>query len=158
MSAALHRDKLVEAHGRLDPLIGELIRNEMRERWWWYLLVSVPLGWCGMWVGGLPRPRARAAVRVRPASRAVRRSKPLFLLYAAPPLVMLALHAAVANHYTRYNLILIGPFAAGAAWMIARMTASLAAAPPISVRPIRVNSRRDDSTAPSRWRSRAPAR
>ena len=42
---------------------------------------------------------------------AVRRSKPLFLLYAAPPLVMLGLHAAVANHYTRYNLILIGPFA-----------------------------------------------
>ena len=57
---------------------------------------------------------------------AVRRSKPLFLLYAAPPLVMLGLHAAVANQYTRYNLILIGPFSVGAAWMIARMTASLA--------------------------------
>jgi hypothetical protein len=32
---------------------------------------------------------------------------------------MLGLHAAVANHYTRYNLILIGPFAIGAAWIIA---------------------------------------
>jgi hypothetical protein len=31
---------------------------------------------------------------------------------------MLGLHAAVANHYTRYNLILIGPFAVGAAWVI----------------------------------------
>jgi hypothetical protein len=32
---------------------------------------------------------------------------------------MLGLHAAVANHYTRYNLILIGPFAVGAAWIMA---------------------------------------
>jgi hypothetical protein len=28
------------------------------------------------------------------------------------------LHAAVANHYTRYNLILIGPYSVGAAWII----------------------------------------
>ena len=55
---------------------------------------------------------------------AVRRSKPLFLLYATPPLVMLALHAAVANHYTRYNLILIGPFCAGAAWIIVETAAA----------------------------------
>jgi hypothetical protein len=39
---------------------------------------------------------------------------------------MLGLHAAVANHYTRYNLILIGPFSAGAAWMIVRLTTYLA--------------------------------
>jgi hypothetical protein len=52
---------------------------------------------------------------------AMRRSKPLFLIYAAPPVVMLGLHAAVANPSTRYNLILIGPFAAGTAWMITRM-------------------------------------
>jgi hypothetical protein len=45
---------------------------------------------------------------------AVRRSQPLLLLYAAPALVMLALHTAVANQYTRYDLILIGPFCAGA--------------------------------------------
>jgi hypothetical protein len=31
---------------------------------------------------------------------------------------MLALHAAVGNHYTRYNLILIGPYAVGAACII----------------------------------------
>ena len=120
-----HRDRLVEAHGRLDPLIGELIRNEMRDRGWWYLLVSVPLGWCGMWVGGY-LGLALVPLFAWACVTAVRRSKPLFLLYAAPPLVMLALHAAVANQYTRYNLILIGPFSAGAAWMIARMTTSLA--------------------------------
>jgi hypothetical protein len=44
------------------------------------------------------------------------------LFYAAPAIAMLGLHAAVANHYTRYNLILIGPFAVGAAWMIVRMS------------------------------------
>jgi hypothetical protein len=41
---------------------------------------------------------------------------------------MLALHAAVANHYTRYNLILIGPFAAGAAWILAQIGTSAMAA------------------------------
>ena len=61
----LHRDKLVEAHGRLDPLIKDLIRDEMAERWWRYLLVSLPLAWCGMWVGGWLGPRAGAAVRLR---------------------------------------------------------------------------------------------
>jgi hypothetical protein len=51
----------------------------------------------------------------------------LFLIYAAPALVMLALHAAAANHYTRYNLILIGPFCAGASWVICRFASSLLA-------------------------------
>jgi hypothetical protein len=31
---------------------------------------------------------------------------------------MLGLHGFVANHYPRYNLILIGPFAAATAWML----------------------------------------
>jgi hypothetical protein len=118
-----HRDKLVEAHGRLDPLIKGLIRDEMAERWWRYLLVSLPLAWCGMWVGGW------AGLALVPlfgcaCVMAVRRSKPLFLLYAAPSVVMLGLHAAVANHYTRYNLILIGPFAAGAAWVVAEIASA----------------------------------
>jgi hypothetical protein len=30
--------------------------------------------------------------------------------------MMLGLHALIANHYTRYNLILIGPLAAAGAW------------------------------------------
>ena len=115
----LNRDKLVEAHGRLDPLIGDVIRNELRERWWRYLLVSVPLAWCGMWVGGLIG-LLLVPLFAWACVEAVRRSQPLLLLYAAPALVMLGLHAAVANQYTRYNLILIGPFCAGAAWLIAR--------------------------------------
>ena len=48
----MNRDQLVETHGRLDPLIKGLIRDEMARRWWRYLLVSLPLAWCGMWVGG----------------------------------------------------------------------------------------------------------
>jgi hypothetical protein len=47
----------------------------------------------------------------------------VFLLYAAPALVMLGLHAGIANHYTRYNLILICPFSAGAAWLMASIGA-----------------------------------
>src|SRR5262249_31930116 len=46
------REKLVATHGRLDPLIATVIRDEMRARGWRYVLTSVPLAWCGMWVGG----------------------------------------------------------------------------------------------------------
>jgi hypothetical protein len=111
------RDALAAEHGRLDPLIGGIIREEMRANWWRYLLVSIPLAWCGMWAGWL------ASLVLIPlfacaCVRAVRASQPLLLLYAAPALVMLALHAAVANQTTRYNLILIGPFAVGAAWIV----------------------------------------
>jgi hypothetical protein len=118
------RDALVAAHGRLDPLIKDLIRDEMRERWWRYLLAGLPLAWCGMWVGGV-LGLVLVPLFAWASIEAARRSKPLFLLYAAPAVAMLALHAAVANHYTRYNLILIGPFAAGAAWLMARVISSL---------------------------------
>jgi len=117
-----HRDELTAAHGRLDPLIGGLVRDEMRERGWWYLAVAVPLGWCGMWVGGylgLLLVPAFAWAAVTAASR----NRPLFLLYAVPPFVMLGLHALLANHYTRYNLILIGPFCAGTAWIMVSVAA-----------------------------------
>jgi 4-amino-4-deoxy-L-arabinose transferase-like glycosyltransferase len=111
------RDALVNEFG-LDPLIGGIIRDEMRERWWRYLLVSIPLAWCGMWAGQL------ASLVLIPlfgwaCVRAVRKSEPLLLLYAAPAIVMLGLHAALANQTTRYNLILIGPFCVAAAWIIA---------------------------------------
>ena len=118
------RDELIAAHGRIDPVISGLIVDEMRERGWRYLLVSVPLAWCGMWVGGILGfvlvPMFAAA-----CISALRRSRPLFLIYAAPAFVMLGLHAAVANHYTRYNLILLDPFCAGSAWIMARVSASL---------------------------------
>ena len=120
----LHRDQLIEAHGRLDPLIAAVIRDEMREGWWRYLLVSLPLAWCGMWVGGI-LGLALVPLFAWASIAAVRRSRPLFLIYAAPAVAMLGLHAAVANHYTRYNLILIGPFSAGAAWLLASVGASV---------------------------------
>ena len=112
------RDALVDEFGRLDPLIGGIIRDEMRANWWRYLLVSIPLAWCGMWAGQL------ASLVLIPlfgwaCVRALRRSEPLLLLYAAPAVVMLGLHAALANQTTRYNLILIGPFSIAAAWIIA---------------------------------------
>jgi hypothetical protein len=120
------RDGLVLEYGRLDPLIGDIVRDEMRERWWRYLLVSIPLAWCGMWVGWL------WALLLLPlfawaCVRALRRGEPLLFLYAAPAFAMLGLHAAVANHYTRYNLILIGPLAAGAAWIMASWWPSMRA-------------------------------
>ena len=68
---------------------------------------------------------------------AFRRSKPVFLLYAAPALVMLGLHAAIANHYTRYNLILIGPFSIGAAWMISRLVLNFAERRRLRIKPAR---------------------
>jgi hypothetical protein len=89
----------------------------MREKWWRYILVTLPLAWCGLWVGklwGLIVIPLFAWACVRAARR-----RPLFLLYALPALIMVALHAAVANHYSRYNLILIGPASAGAAWILA---------------------------------------
>ncbi len=109
------RDKLVEAHGRLDPLIGDLVQKEVRTNWWRHLLVSVALGWCGVWVGGglglliVPLFAAVVVVGRGPAHR-------LLLVYSAPAFTMLAMHALIANHYTRYNLILIGPLAAAAAF------------------------------------------
>jgi 4-amino-4-deoxy-L-arabinose transferase-like glycosyltransferase len=111
------RDMLVSEHGRLDPLIKDIVRDEMRMNWWRHLLVSIPLAWCGMWAGWIVSlvliPLfAYASVRV------IQKREPVLLLYAAPAIMMLGLHAAVANHYTRYNLILIGPTAVGAAWMI----------------------------------------
>jgi hypothetical protein len=112
-----HRDTLVKEHDRLDPLIGGIVLDEMRTNWWRHLLVSIPLGWCGMWAGGL-WSLALVPLFGWACVRAARQSLPLLLLYAAPAVVMLGLHAAVANHYTRYNLILVGPFAVGAAWII----------------------------------------
>jgi hypothetical protein len=111
------RIALVKEHGRLDPIIGNVFRDELRNNGWRYVLVSLPLAWCGLWTAGI------WSLVLLPlfgwaCLRALRQSQPLFLLYAIPPLVMVGLHAAVANHYTRYNLILIGPFAAGAAWII----------------------------------------
>lgn len=115
-----HRDKLTETFGRLDPLILGLVSQEMSRNWWRYLAVSIPLAWCGMWVGGW-LGIALVPFFAAACMAAAGQSRRLLLIYAAPAVTMLGLHAAVANHYTRYNLILIGPFSIGAAWMIRRM-------------------------------------
>jgi hypothetical protein len=111
------RDSLIEENGQIDPLIGQLVHDELASNWWHYLAVNIPLAWCGMWPGGnvtlLLLPLFIASVL-----RAVREREPSLIFYAAPAVLMLGLHAAVGNHYTRYNLILIGPYSVGAAWII----------------------------------------
>jgi hypothetical protein len=111
------RDMLVKEHGQLDPVIGGIVRAEMRSDWWRHLLVSIPLGWCGLWVGWL-WGLLTIPLFVLASVRAVRQRQPMLLLYAAPAVAMVGLHALVANHYTRYNLILIGPLAVAAAWIM----------------------------------------
>jgi 4-amino-4-deoxy-L-arabinose transferase-like glycosyltransferase len=112
------RDALVARHGRLDPLIGGIIRDELRTGWLRHLLVSIPLAWCGLWAGWLAS-LVLVPLFVWACVRAVRTRQPLFLLYAAPAVAMLGLDALIGNHYTRYNLILMGPYAVGAASIIA---------------------------------------
>lgn len=113
------RDALTREHGRLDPIIGDLVRDELSQNWWRYAGVSFPLAWCGLWVAQI------WSVFLLPVFawacvESVRRAKPLFLLYAAPAIVMVGVHAAVANHYTRYNLGLIGPMSVAGAWFTLR--------------------------------------
>ena len=118
------RVALVATHGRLDPVIGDLVRTEMRQNWWRYLATMLPLAWCALWVAGIWSlfflPMFAAA-----GVQAIRRPVPLFLMYSIPPLVMVAVHAAFANHYTRYNLGLIGPIAAGSAWVLLRAAGAM---------------------------------
>jgi hypothetical protein len=121
------RNTLVREHQRLDPIIGAVVLDEMHTRWWRYLLVSIPLAWCGMWAGSLISLLLIPAFALAYA-RALMMGQPLLLLYAAPAMSMLPLYAMVGNHYTRYNLILIGPYAVGAAlivtsWRIWRVNA-----------------------------------
>jgi hypothetical protein len=114
------RVALVAAHGRLDPVIGGLMRDEMARNWWRHLVTTLPLGWCGLFVSGL-WSLFMIPLFVWACVAAARQKQPLFLLYALPGLLLVGLHAGVANHYPRYNLGLIGPFAVGGAWMIVRM-------------------------------------
>jgi hypothetical protein len=112
------RDELIKEHGRLDPLIGPIARDELGRDWGRHLAVSVPLAWCGLWPGWAVSLFLLPLFAVA-CVRAARQSQPLLLLYAAPPFCMLGLHALLANHYTRYNIILIAPFSVGAAWVVA---------------------------------------
>jgi 4-amino-4-deoxy-L-arabinose transferase-like glycosyltransferase len=111
------RDALVADHGRLDPLLPGIIGDEMRHNWWRYLLVSIPLAWCGMWAGWVA-DLFMVPLFAWACLRCLRTGQPLFLIYAAPAVAMLGVDALVGNHTTRYNLILIGPYAVGTAFII----------------------------------------
>jgi hypothetical protein len=121
-----HRNELVATYKRLDPIIADLIRAEMQENGWWYLAVNVPLAWCGLWVGGM-LALAYVPLFGWACRRAIYHSRPLFLLYATPAFCMLGVHVVLANHDLRYNLMLIGPYAAGAAWIVVEQASSLMA-------------------------------
>jgi hypothetical protein len=73
-----------------------------------------------MWVGGVLSLLLVPLFVVATIS-AFRRRQALFLVYAIPPWLMLGLHAAVANHYTRYNIILLAPFCVGAGWVMTHL-------------------------------------
>jgi hypothetical protein len=111
------RDALIEQNSQIDPLIGQLVHDELASNWPHYLAVNIPLAWCGMWPGGIVT-LLLLPLFIASVLRAVRTHEPSLLFYAAPAVLMLGLHAAVGNHYTRYNLILIGPYSVGAAWII----------------------------------------
>ncbi|MTW15944.1 hypothetical protein GJ689_06955 [Rhodoplanes serenus] len=112
------RDALVAAHGRLDPVTGPIVREELIGALPRHLATSLPLAWCGLWVG-----RAFGLLLVPLAAwglvRAVRRRRWLLVAYAVPALVLVGVHGVLANHYPRYNLGLIGPASALAAWAMA---------------------------------------
>jgi hypothetical protein len=116
-SGRKHRLALVEQHGRLDPVIGKIVQAELGENWWRYLLVSLPIAWCGMWVAGIWSLIALPLFAFV-LMQSYRQRNPVLLLYGAPAIVMLGLHAAVANHYSRYNLGLVGPLSVAAAMVV----------------------------------------
>jgi 4-amino-4-deoxy-L-arabinose transferase-like glycosyltransferase len=111
------RDALVDKYKRLDPLIWGIALKEIRADWWRHLLFTIPLVWCGMWAGWLA-DLLLVPLFVSAWVRSVRERELLFLLYTLPPIVNLVLDGLVGNGGTRYNLILIGPYAIGAASLI----------------------------------------
>ena len=110
------RNALTAQHQKLDPIMSGLLRDELSQNGWRHVAVAIPLAWCGAWVSG-PWSLVFLPLFVAALVMTLRRRDPRLLLYAAPGLVMLALHAGLANHYPRYNLGLIGPYAVGAAWL-----------------------------------------
>ena len=111
------RHRLIAEHGRIGPVIVPLVLAELRENWWKWILTTIPIAWCGLWVGqlwGLVLIPIFAGVAVS----AIRRGNSLFLLYAIPALAMGLLHGALANHNVRYNIGFIGPISIAAAYVV----------------------------------------
>jgi hypothetical protein len=128
-----HRDRLRAVYGGLDPLIGRIALEEMSQRGLRYVLTSIPLAWCGMWVGEI-LGLVLLPLFVLTCVITRRECRSVLLGYSAPSLLMLAAHAAVANHYTRYNLVLIGPFSVAAAWMLTTAVRTYLARPAFFLR------------------------
>ena len=111
------RHRLIAEHGRIGPIIVPLVLAELRENWWKWILTTIPIAWCGLWVGqlwGLLLIPVFAGV----AASAIRRGSSLFLLYALPALAMGLLHGALANHNVRYNIGFIGPISVAATFAV----------------------------------------
>jgi hypothetical protein len=127
------RNMLMAAYVKLDSIIADVVRDELRQNWWRYLLTIIPLSWCGMWVGS-PVCLILIPLFVLGCRRAWRTSQSLPFFYSLPAFLMLGLHAAIANHYTRYNLILVGPFSVMAALACLNLPPlpSARSAPPIA--------------------------
>ena len=47
------RNALVAQHGKLDPILGDLLREEWRQNGLRHVAVAIPLAWCGAWVSGI---------------------------------------------------------------------------------------------------------
>jgi hypothetical protein len=113
------RNALIADHGKLDPVFRNVLADEISRTGVRHLLVSIPLAWCGSWVSGawslLMLPLFVAGCLL------AGRRYPLLLYYAAPAVLMISLHAIVANHYSRYNLGMIGPMAVAACALAARL-------------------------------------
>jgi hypothetical protein len=116
-----HRDELVAAHGRIDPIFPRLLREEMARNWWRHILTTIPLAWCGLWVSGLFSVLLLPVFAV--ALPLAARRHPVMLFYAVPGLLLALLYGVLANHYPRYNLGLIGPIAVAAAWFAVDLVA-----------------------------------
>jgi hypothetical protein len=132
VSGMERRHRLLAEHGRIGPIIVPLVLAELRENWWRWILTTIPIAWCGLWVGqtwGLLLIPLFAGVAVV----AIRRRHALFLTYAIPALAMGLVHGAVANHNVRYNIGFIGPISVAAAYVVllaaSRWRRSVAAEP-----------------------------
>lgn len=102
--------------GRLDPIIGTILADELRDNWWRHALTSIPIAWCGLWVGQL-WGLIFIPIFIVGGVIAVRRRNSLFLAYLFPALAMGLVHGVLANHNVRFNIGFIGPIAVGVAYV-----------------------------------------
>lgn len=109
-----HRWELIKlTSGHVDSVIWPIISQEMRENWWRHALTTLPIAWTGMWVGqtwGL----TLVPIFLFMLIAAIRQRRTLFIMYAAPAMVMVLVHGAAANQNVRYNFGLIGPISVAA--------------------------------------------